>query len=70
MKEISINDIEFKAEYIVDQRVMFDNVSALYLFWKRLFDIIVGSLAIILLSPIFLAIAIIIKIDSPGPVFF
>ncbi len=39
-------------------------------FFKRLFDISVSLLGIIVLSPIFLLLAIIIKIDSKGPVFF
>lgn len=37
---------------------------------KRLFDVIVVSLLLILLSPIFLLIAILQKIFNPGPVFF
>ena len=37
---------------------------------KRIFDVIVSSLMIGLLSPVFLVLAVIIKIDSPGPVFF
>lgn len=37
---------------------------------KRFFDIWLSGLALILLSPAFLLIAVIIKIDSPGPVFF
>ncbi|WP_338881739.1 sugar transferase [Achromobacter veterisilvae] len=37
---------------------------------KRLFDIIVSLLGLILLSPLFLAVAVAIKRDSPGPVFF
>lgn len=37
---------------------------------KRLFDIIVASIMLIILSPIFIILAIAIKIDSPGPVFF
>jgi lipopolysaccharide/colanic/teichoic acid biosynthesis glycosyltransferase len=40
------------------------------LFWKRVFDIFVSSVMLILLSPLFLIIAIAIKIDSKGPVFF
>ena len=39
-------------------------------FIKRLFDISVSLLGIIILSPIFFLLAIIIKIDSKGPVFF
>ncbi|NMC56692.1 MAG: sugar transferase, partial [Eubacteriaceae bacterium] len=37
---------------------------------KRLFDIIVSSLGIIILSPFLLLTALIIKLDSKGPVFF
>ncbi len=37
---------------------------------KRIFDIVVASLAIIILLPVFLLTAILIKIDSRGPVFF
>ena len=37
---------------------------------KRLFDLIVASLMLLVLSPLFAAIAIAIKLDSKGPVFF
>jgi exopolysaccharide biosynthesis polyprenyl glycosylphosphotransferase len=40
------------------------------LVFKRLLDIIVSSILLILLAPIFLIVAILIKFDSPGPVFF
>ena len=40
------------------------------LFIKRLFDLIISSIMIIVLSPIFLIIAIWIKADSEGPVFY
>jgi exopolysaccharide biosynthesis polyprenyl glycosylphosphotransferase len=40
-------------------------------FWiKRFFDLCLSFLFIILLSPLYLLIAIIIKLDSPGPIFF
>jgi polysaccharide biosynthesis protein PslA len=39
-------------------------------FWKRVQDICIGLLALVLLSPIMLAVAIAIKIESKGPVFF
>ena len=41
-----------------------------YRFVKAVADFIVGLLAVIVLSPVFLAVAIAIKLDSPGPVFF
>ena len=40
------------------------------LFFKRIFDIVVSAVMLIALSPVFLILAIAIKIDSPGPVFF
>ena len=40
------------------------------LFFKRLFDICVSLMLLIVLSPIFLILSIAIKIDSKGPVFY
>ena len=37
---------------------------------KRALDIIISALGMILLAPVFLAIAIAVKLSSPGPVFF
>ncbi len=37
---------------------------------KRLFDIVVSAVMLLVLCPIFLLLAIAIKLDSPGPVFF
>jgi lipopolysaccharide/colanic/teichoic acid biosynthesis glycosyltransferase len=37
---------------------------------KRGFDVIVASLLLMMLAPLFLIIAILIKLDSPGPIFF
>lgn len=38
--------------------------------FKRLFDIAVSGVAILLLAPVFCLIALLIKLDSRGPVFF
>ncbi len=38
--------------------------------WKRLVDIVVSALALVVLSPLFLIIAVLIKVVAPGPVFF
>ena len=40
------------------------------LFFKRIFDIFASAFLLILLSPVFLILAIAIKIDSRGPVFY
>ena len=37
---------------------------------KRAFDIVAGSILLVLLTPLFLMIAVAIKLGSPGPVFF
>jgi len=42
----------------------------IFSFCKRLFDIISSLLALIILSPIFLIIIILVKIDSKGPAFY
>ena len=39
-------------------------------FLKRLIDIVLSACALIVLSPLYLILAIAIKIDSPGPVLF
>ena len=38
--------------------------------WKRLCDIVVSAVALSLLLPVFAIVGILIKLDSPGPVFF
>ena len=38
--------------------------------FKRLMDLIVAAVALVLLSPLLLALAIVVKLDSPGPVLF
>jgi exopolysaccharide biosynthesis polyprenyl glycosylphosphotransferase len=68
--ENGMKDIELNAEYIVAQRAMFYNVSIVYSICKRLFDIVAALAAVILLSPVFSIVAVIIKLDSRGPVFF
>lgn len=40
------------------------------LLMKRLFDILVSFVMLVIISPIFLVISILIKLDSKGPVFF
>ena len=37
---------------------------------KRIFDVVVSALMLLALSPVFLILAIAIKLDSPGPVFY
>lgn len=41
-----------------------------YEFFKRIFDVVMSTLALILLSPLFLGVAVAIKIEDGGKVFF
>ena len=47
-----------------------NNKSKLYEVIKRLMDITLSAIGLIILSPILLVVAILIKIDSKGPIFF
>ncbi|MEO8399295.1 MAG: sugar transferase [Ignavibacteriaceae bacterium] len=53
---------------VIEASPLYDSKAALGL--KRIFDIIISIFALVLLSPLFLAIALLIKITSTGPVFF
>ena len=37
---------------------------------KRIFDIVVSLVLLVILFPVFIVLAIAIKLDSPGPVFY
>ena len=45
-------------------------ISKLYLVMKRVSDIVMAIILMILLFPVFLAISLAIKLDSKGPIFF
>lgn len=51
-------------------RVNHHNPKPEYLFFKRLFDIVISALALVVLSPIMLVTAICIKVTDHGPVFY
>lgn len=55
--ETNYSDFKFKKKYI-------------YSFFKRFFDILLSFLGIILLSWLFLILAILVKLTSKGPVFY
>lgn len=42
----------------------------LFLLYKRVFDLILSTILLIMITPAFILIAVLIKLDSPGPVFF
>ncbi|MBQ7160765.1 MAG: sugar transferase [Clostridia bacterium] len=60
--------MDFEFDTTVPKRNKF--FFALYLFFKRVFDIFASVIGTVLLSPLFLAIAIAIKADDGGRVFY
>lgn len=70
---LAMNDIEI--EYFLNEQVLLLNVknklkSSINILIKRAFDILVGSVILFLTTPIMLLLAIIIKLDSRGPILF
>lgn len=59
----SINKSASSIGHTTEQKPVYD-------FFKRIFDIICSSVALIILSPVFLILAAAIKITDKGPVFF
>ena len=77
-QEASVTELNKKIQFISDrENVLFSEKAPIHgilkfkiPIWKRLFDIVFSTLAIILLSPIFILTAIAIKLESKGPVLF
>lgn len=65
-----MDGIETELEKSVSKQDSVKNCSYIYLFIKRAFDIIVSLIVFIILLPLFLVLAILIKIDSKGKVFY
>ena len=65
-----MEDVQSRANRIVEQQALFSNVSFTYLTVKRVFDIMLSVIAILLLLPFLLLVMIVIKLDSPGPAVF
>lgn len=61
---------EFIAEEHTAHRRYAHSQRRFYEIAKRLFDLVCALILVVLLSPILLALAIAIKLDSPGPVIF
>ena len=76
--DASVTELNKKIQFISDREgMLFDEQTAKHRIlrfkiplWKRLFDIIVSFIAIIILSPVFIITAIAIRIESNGPVLF
>ncbi len=76
--DASITEINKKIQFIADREgILFYYSPSKHRilrfkipFWKRLFDIVVSLLAIIILSPVFIITAIAIRLESKGPIIF
>lgn len=63
--------MDIKKTNVAKETVFINEHSAGYIFLKRIFDILFSFFALVILSPIFLLVGIIIKLDGPkGEVFF
>lgn len=77
-KNASVTDLNKKIQFIIDcEDMLFEAVMPKFKIlhfkipvWKRLFDLLFSSVAIVVLSPVFIATAIAIKLESKGPVLF
>lgn len=76
--EASVTELNKKIQFISErENILFDDEAPKYgilkfkiPIWKRMFDIIFSSIAIIILSPVFILTAIAIKLESKGPILF
>lgn len=61
---------DFNSESISDFPRVQDSERRLQLACKRVIDVVVSSLALIILSPVFLIVALLVVLESRGPAFF
>ncbi len=54
----------------IDMKAVYASKSAVYIFFKRFFDIVISVFLLVILSPVFLITAIAIKVEDGGSVFF
>ena len=60
--EMQVEEVRYYYDVLCKKKVS--------LMMKRLFDMVVSAIMLVVLSPLFLILAVAIKIDSPGPVFY
>ncbi|MCD4651524.1 MAG: sugar transferase [Candidatus Cloacimonetes bacterium] len=70
MKELSDSSIKGKRRQYLRKIMMWQFMVKFSYGLKRVLDIIVASVLMILLSPVFVLTAIVIYLEDPGPVFF
>lgn len=65
-----MEELVLSIEKTVDKGTLFYIVPNTYLTAKRIFDVVASLAGLIVLSPVLLVVALIIKLDSKGPVLF
>ncbi len=61
-------DLGLEVSAVINMKVSEDELTARLL--KRASDVVLGSLILVLITPVMLAVALGVKLDSPGPVLF
>lgn len=76
MNKTAVLEAETSINSITVSQAELDNVEAILsrkkrtLLVKRIYDVVFSSLGLLVLSPLLIVVAILIKLDSPGPVFY
>ena len=70
MADVMWNNATYEAPLIADKLVLEGAPSGGYELLKRIMDCIGSGIGLLLLSPLFAVMAILIKLESPGPVLF
>ena len=70
MQELETRDNSFANVCRAEDQAAVRRPGKGYLAAKRCFDVVMSLLALILLSPLFLIIAIVIRADSPGKIIY
>lgn len=65
-----MRELQISVEETIKQRAEFCNVSNTYIILKKTFDVAAAALGILIFLPVFVLIAIAIKLESPGTIFF
>lgn len=73
-REDFMRTLHFMADYSFSHKPVVQQSQSVRLFrmplWKRTFDIAASAGALLVLSPVFAAVALAIKFDSPGPIIY
>lgn len=73
-REDFLRMLQFMADYTFVHKPVAGDGCQVHLFrmplWKRAFDVLASASAILLLSPLLIAVAVAVKLDSPGPVIY